>query len=389
LPQEQRHHQHHQHDADDKGVLHFLHRGADGKRAVAHDRDVDACGHPALQVGQQVADAVHHFQHIRVGLLEDRDDHRRTAVVQAGLAAVPRALVDARDAIQAHQRIALAPHDDGAELLGRGQPVVHRYGRGLVRPIDEARRLGDVGARDGGADLVEGDAGGSGRGGIDRDADGRLLGTRQADLRRAWHLRDARGEQAVRRVVDRARRHRVRGERQDQHRRIGRVQPAEGGRRGQARGQVRSRRIDRRLDVARGGGDRARQVELHDDVGGAEAGGGGEFGHTRDLAKPPFERCRDGRGHDDRIGARLARADRDGREIHPRQRCDREVQVGDDAGQREADRQQRGADRPCDEGGGDRHRAIPPVRRAGRAPWQRRARAAPPSPGRSPAWCRA
>ncbi len=201
-------------------------------------------------------------------------------------------------------------------------------------------------------------------------------------LRGTRHLRDARPENAVGRIVDRTRRHGVGRQRQDQHRRIRRVQLAEGRRRRQPRGQVRPGRVDRRLHVPRGGGDRARQVELHDDAGAAEARSRGEFRDARDLAEPPLQRRRDRGGHDDGVGTRLAGADRDGREINLRQWRDRQVEIGDDPRQGEADRQQRGADRPRDEGGGYRHPATRPVAPAGDAtappPWL----ADPPSPGR-------
>ena len=64
---------------------------------------------------------------------------------------------------------------------------------------------------------------------------------------------------------------------------------------------------------------------------------------------------RDVRGHGLRAGARQAGADLDGREVHLRQRRHRQVEEADDAEHQERRRDQRGGDRPADEGRGDVH----------------------------------
>ena len=75
--QEQEHHQHHQRDGGEQRQLHVEHAGADGLRAVRQHRDVDVGRNPALQLRQQLVDAVHGVDDVGVGLLGDDQQHRR------------------------------------------------------------------------------------------------------------------------------------------------------------------------------------------------------------------------------------------------------------------------------------------------------------------------
>ena len=56
--------------------------------------------------------------------------------------------------------------------------------------------------------------------------------------------------------------------------------------------------------------------------------------------EPAFERRRDRRRHGDGIGARPAGGDMDGRKVDRRQARDRQEVVGDEADQKQPDRQQ-------------------------------------------------
>ena len=68
-----------------------------------------------------------------------------------------------------------------------------------------------------------------------------------------------------------------------------------------------------------------------------------------------LQRRGDAGRHGLRAGAGQLRLHRDGREIDLRQRRDRQLEEREDPGQRDADGQQRGRDRPRDEGGGEVH----------------------------------
>ena len=150
-------------------------------------------------------------------------------------------------------------------------------------------------------------------------------------------------------VVERARRHGLRRQREDHDRRRRRIGLAEGRPRLQVARQVGLRRVERRLHVARRAVDAAVQVELHRDAGRAERAARGQFGHAGNFAEPAFERRRDRRRHGLRIGARPARVDADGRELDRRHAGDRQEAVGHRADEQQADGEQRRADRPADE----------------------------------------
>ena len=162
------------------------------------------------------------------------------------------------------------------------------------------------------------------------------------------------------------------GEGEDQDRRVGRIHLAVGRVAAQRGRQVGARRVDRRLDVARRAVDVAVEAELQRDVRRSGGARGGHLGHVGDLAEVPLERGGDGGGHDVGAGAGHGGIDRDGREIHLRQRCDRQLEEGDAAGERDAHGQERRGDRPADERRGDAAEAhcAPEPLGAGAAPRQ-------------------
>ena len=91
------------------------------------------------------------------------------------------------------------------------------------------------------------------------------------DLRQIL-LQDVRGG-----VVDLAAGQRVRGQRQDQDRRVGRIDLAVGRVAAQARRQVGPRGVDRRLHIARGAVDVAVEAELQGDARRADRTGARSF----------------------------------------------------------------------------------------------------------------
>src|SRR4029077_4395993 len=120
-------------------------------------------------------------------------------------------------------------------------------------------------------------------------------------------------------------------------------------------------------------------------------------------AEPALERRGNRRRHGLGIGARPTGGDVDGGKIHGRHAGDRQETGGPRAHQKQADREQRGADRPADEGFGETcaaHGVTPPGAATARARPAARAQPAAalggstassgaPSRDRRPGWYRA
>ena len=127
------------------------------------------------------------------------------------------------------------------------------------------------------------------------------------DSRWRDHIRD--------RLVDLPRRLRLRGKREDDHRRRGRVRLAVGRVAAQGGRQVDAARVDRRLHLARGAVDVAAEVELQGHARRPGRARRGDLVDAGDRAEVALERRRDARRH--RLGARAgdARADGDDGEV--------------------------------------------------------------------------
>ena len=130
------------------------------------------------------------------------------------------------------------------------------------------------------------------------------------------------------------------------------------GKRRQVARQVGRRGVEGRLHVARGAVDAAVEIELDGDAGGAERARRGDLGDAGNFAEPALQRRRHRRRHHGRIGAGPARGNPDGRIFHRRHAGDRQEAVGHHAGEKQPDREQRGADRAKDEGFGEAHGAA-------------------------------
>ena len=100
-----------------------------------------------------------------------------------------------------------------------------------------------------------------------------------------------------------------------------------------------------------------------DDLADAERARRVHRRQRRDLAELPLQRRGDQRG--DHVGARAGQLRRHlhGREIDLRQRGDRQREIAERAANQQRDAEQRGRDRPADEGFGDTHEMRLPLRR--------------------------
>ena len=166
---------------------------------------------------------------------------------------------------------------------------------------------------------------------IDLDPDRRILLAADPDQPDAGHLRELLRQDAVGVVADLGERKRIRGQRDEQDRRVGRIGLAVDRRIEQSGGQLAGRRIDRRLHVLRGRVDGAVAAELQRDLRVAERAARRHLRQAGDLAELPLERRRNGRRHRLRIGAWQLRRHLDGRRIDVRQSRDRQQLVADDA----------------------------------------------------------
>ena len=381
--QEQEHHAHHERAGDQQGDLDVAHRGADRHGAVGEDRDVDAGRDPPSQLRQERFHAVYRLDDVGRGLLRHDQQNGRPFVEPARGAPALVAPFDRRDIGEPHDRAALAPQHDGAELLGRRQAVARGQRLGQVRPVEGADRLADVGIADGGPHGIDRKPHGGESLWIDADPDRRLGGTVDRDLGHAVDLADLLRNHGVGGVVERRHGQGLGGQRQDEDRKGRRIGLAVDRQGREVAGQVGGGRVQRRLHVACRVVDVAVEVELQRDGRGAERRVRRHLVDAGDLAETPFERRRDGGRHDAGVGPGSRGLHPDGRKIDRRQARDGQLEIAHDAHQEQPDRQQRRADRPPDEGRGNVHGARGPrtatlqVRAATARAWSRVARDEP------------
>ena len=82
------------------------------------------------------------------------------------------------------------------------------------------------------------------------------------------------------------------------------------------------------------------------------------------FAEPPFEWCRDARGHSRRVGARARDVDPNRRELHRRHARDGQKHVGHGAGKEDADSEKGCPDRPFNKDARDVHGVTRPLLRS-------------------------
>ena len=229
---------------------------------------------------------------------------------------------------------------------------------GLVAVVQRAFGLIDVLRRHRSAHRFQADVELVQQVGIGLDAHRGLRRSPHKDLADALNLRQLLAHDRVGHVVHLVLRHGVGGHHQNHDRGVGGIDLAIGRIAGQIGGQISARRIDGGLHVARRRIDVAVQVELHGDAGGAQLARRGHLVDAGDAAELPLQRSRHRGSHRLRTGARQRRADRDHREIDLRQRRNRKLHVGQGAGQKQGNGQQRGGDGPFDGWCGDVHDLI-------------------------------
>ncbi len=124
-------------------------------------------------------------------------------------------------------------------------------------------------------------------------------------------------------------------------------------------GQQASGRVDRSLDILRGGIDVAREIELQGDRQRTYTARRSHLAQSRDRRKLLLERCCDRRCHRFRAGAGIIDRNHDGRKIDVRQRRYRQQSVSADTENEHTQHHQRGRDRPSNKRLRDTHRRSP------------------------------
>ena len=373
--QEHADHGHHQHDRQHEREFDLVQRGADRVGAVRRNRQLDVAGQLRLQRRQQVADAIDGFDDVGVGLARDEHDDGRLTVEEAQRVDVLGSVEHSGYIGQAHGR-AIAPRDHEVLVIGGAAAVAPGRLRidlqAVAIAVDLALGAVRVGGLDRGAHVLGRDAIAVQRIRHQLDPHGRQRAAADFDFAHTLDLRQALLHEVRDRLENLGRRLGFGRQRQDQHRRIRRVGFTVGRIAAQRGRQVGARGADRCLHFARGGIDLAIQFELQIDPGRAGAAAGRHFIDAGNRAETPLKRCGHARGHRVRTRARQRGRHRNGRVIDLRQRRHWQHEERGNAGQRDADGQQDGGDRPFNEGARQVHAPAPSVL-CGALPVRRRA----------------
>ena len=339
VAQEREHHQDHQADRDDQRRLDIVQRGADRRCPVHHHPHRDAVRDRRLQRWQRRGDAVDRVDDVGIRLAVEDHQHRRLPVGKTLVAQILDRVDDRRDIGEAHRRT-VAVGDHQRQIIRRlGRLVVGVDLKMLVLLLDRTLWTMRVGRGKRGPHVLKPDSVFVERHRVQFDPNRRQRAAADRHLADAVDLRQGRRQHGRGGVVDLARGERLRSQRQDGDRRVGRVYLAIARIGPQARRQVGACRVDRRLHVARGAVDIAIQIELQGDAGRAERARRGHLGHIGDNPEMTLQRRRHRLRHRLGAGAGHLREDRDRREIDLRQRRYRQLIEREYARERQADGQ--------------------------------------------------
>ena len=355
VAQKEENHEHDQHDGNKQRPFHFKHGSADGRRAVEHHRHVDSRRDGRLERRQRGLDTVHRGNDVRTGLPKKDQGNARLAVHESGGADVLDRILHVCDVGQFDGR-AIPIRDDERLVIRRFEQLVVRPNVGGRVSVGElALRQIRVLLAQHRAHIFEAQTETVQLRGIDVHAHGGQRAAADGDIADALNLQQALLNDRGRGIVKLASAVNVRRERENHDRRVGGIDFAVGRVARQVGRQVSARGVDGRLHVARRAVNVPVQIKLQRDAGRAEIAGRSHFGDARDVAELPFQRRGDGRRHDFGTRTRQRRRHTDGREIHLRQRRDRQLQVSDDSRHDDGRREQRRADGTPDEWCGNVH----------------------------------
>ena len=267
--QEQVDHQDHQPHGDQQRDLDVVDRGADRCRAVVEHVDAARGAQLRVELRQHGLDPVDHRHGVGAGLALDGQHQRALAVEAARLLRVLDRIDHPREVAQADRVIVAGRHDQVAEGGRVGELGARLDGQVLRLALDRADGRVDVRRRHRVLDLVDADAARGQGVGVELDPHGVALAAEDLDLADAVDGRQGGRDHLLREGVERRQRRGGAGQRQQQDRRVGRVELAVAGRRGHLDRQLPLRPGDRGLHVGRRLVDVAVEVELDHDRGRA------------------------------------------------------------------------------------------------------------------------
>ena len=286
------------------------------------------------------AHGVDHVDRVRVRLTEYGQRDAAVFVVPGGDLVVGDGIDDLGDFVQVNGRAIAPGHHDVIEILGLGHVARGLEGQVLVDAAEPADGRRGVGGDDRVLDVVEGQAARVGGVRIGVDAHGEFLLAEHQHLRDARQLRDRRGEDFLGVIIHRGQWQGRGTQNQNENRRVGWIDLAKAGRRGQLRRQATQRRRDHRLHVEGGAVDVAIKIELHRDVRTAIGRTRGHQVDAGNLREGALERRDNGCRHGLRVGAGQLRCDGNRREVDARQRRQRQFHVAENAEHDERHHQQ-------------------------------------------------
>ena len=257
-------------DGQKQRELNVLDRGANGLGSIADHTDLDRRRNAGHQPRQQRLDLVDGIDDVGAGLLVNHQEHAALTVGPGRLLGVFRSRHRLADVADPQRAAVAVGNDDVVPVLGVQHLVVGVDRVGAFLAVDVALGTIDRGDRDLVADILEREALGHQFRRIDLDADRRLLLAANRDLRHAGNLTDLLGELGVDGIADCGQRQGIGCRRQQQDRRIRRIDLSVGRRGRKVFRQLAAGAVDAGQHVIGGAVDVAVEVELDGDRGGAE-----------------------------------------------------------------------------------------------------------------------
>ena len=286
-----------------------------------------------MKLRQQPLDSIHDLDDVGARLALDVHDHRRGLVHPGGLLHVLGIVDRIGDVGQLHRRAVAIGDDQRPVVLARQELIVRADDRSPSRAVERALGLIDVGGSHHRAQVFKGQSVGGQGSRVGLNPHGRPLPAADADEPHARQLRNLLGKPGIREIFNLRQGHGVRRQRQRQNRRIGRVDLVVDGRVRKILRQESRRRIDGRLHLLFGHVQAEVQAELQRDDRAATRTGRRHLFQAGHLPELAFQRGGDGGRHHVRTRARVEGDDLDGRVIHLREGGDRQLSVGQNAGE--------------------------------------------------------
>ena len=218
VAQEEKNDQHDQSDGERQGELNVAHGSAYGDGPVEHGLDLHGRRDSGSELRELRLDLIDRVDDVRARLLENGQHDARLVVVVGGNVAIDRFRNGLADIAHADGRTIAISQDDVIELRRVGDLIVGGDGEAEFVGVDGA--FGGIGGRahQRAADLLERNPGRRELGGVDLDADRRLLVAEDHDLGDTGDLRDLLCQEKIGIIVDLGQRHGIGARREQEDR---------------------------------------------------------------------------------------------------------------------------------------------------------------------------